>query len=182
MAASIITSVGGSAILVIGLSSWLGKVWASRILEADKLKYQSAFEEVKRYSEKQFHLYNDLWSSLCDLRIAGDKLWEEANTRNAHTFSRQLKLTRDIVQKSSLLIEDEHYEALTRLMDEFGNFNLGKARLLELRRNRFPLLDVPDTEVQRVIEQNGLKKEAYSHLLIQIERYFKSQMRGAFRP
>lgn len=85
LATSIITSLGGGTLIVFGLWSWLSKIWANKILEADKFKYQSvleevkvkhqsALDEVKRYSEKQFHLYNDLWSSLCDLQIAGDKL------------------------------------------------------------------------------------------------------------
>lgn len=76
------------------------------------------------------------------------------------------------------MIEDEHYSALRRLLEGFGNFDLGKARLLELRRNNFPLHDVPDAEIQRVIEQNRLTKEAYSTLLTEIERYFKGQIRG----
>src|SRR5215510_1088274 len=115
VASSILASVGGGALIVFALSSWLGKVWANRILEADKLKYQSALAVVNRYSETQFQLYNDLWSSLCDLRIAGDQLWEEANSHNAQKFAQQLQKTKDMVQKRSLLIEDEHYESLKRL-------------------------------------------------------------------
>src|SRR5215510_13537465 len=96
VASSILASVGGGALIVFALSSWLGKVWANRILEADKLKYQSALAVVNRYSETQFQLYNDLWSSLCDLRIAGDQLWEEASSQNARRFAQQK--TRDVVQ------------------------------------------------------------------------------------
>src|SRR5205085_9776844 len=126
-----------------------------------------------------FQHYNELCSSLCDLRISGNKLWEEANTTNARRFAQQLQKTRDIVQKRSLLIEDEHYEALKRLLEEFGDFDLGKTRLLELRRNQFPLHNIPDDEVQRVIEQNRLKKEAYSQLLTTLEYSLKRQLRGA---
>lgn len=178
LAASMLASVGGGAVIIFALSSWLGKVWANRILEADKVKYQSALEVLKRYSESQFHLYNDLWSSLCDLRIAGDSLWEEANSINARRFAQQLQKTRDMVQKRSLLIEDAHYEALKKLMQEFGDFNLGKTRLLELRRNQFPLQDLADHDVNRVIQQNRLKKEAYSKLLTELERSLKDQLRN----
>jgi hypothetical protein len=179
--ASMLASVGGAAVIIFGLSSWLGKVWANRILEADKLKYQSALEVVKRYSESQFHLYNELWSSLCDLRIAGDNLWDDANSINARRFAQQLQKTRDMVQKRSLLIEDEHYESLKRLMEEFGDFDLGKARLLDLRRNQFQLQDVPDHIVQSVIEQNRQKKEAYSQLLVDLELSLKRQLRNPGR-
>jgi len=178
LATSILASVGSGAVIIFAMSSWLGKVWANRILEADKLKYQHALQVVNRYSETQFHLYNDLWSSLCDLRIAGDSLWEDANSQNARRFALQLQKTRDMVQKRSLLVEDEHYEALKRLMQEFGDFDLGKARLMELRRNHFPLEDVPDHDVQRVIQQNHLKREAYSQLLTELEQSLKHQLRN----
>ena len=111
-----LAAIGGGSVIVLGFSSWLGKVWASRILEADRLKYQSQLETLKsdlssgveklkselslnleiskRFTEKQFHLYNDLWSSLCDLRITGDSLWERANTQNAKKFADQLKKRR----------------------------------------------------------------------------------------
>ncbi|HKB68744.1 MAG TPA: hypothetical protein VKC61_23075 [Pyrinomonadaceae bacterium] len=112
------------------------------------------------------------------MQIAGDHLWEEANTVNARRFARQLQKTKDMVQKRSLLIEDAHYESLKSLMEEFGDFNLGKTRLLELRRNQFPLQDVQDHMVQDVIEQNRQKKEAYSLLLVNLELSLKRQLRN----
>jgi hypothetical protein len=47
LAGAIIASVGGSAALILALSSWLGKVWANRILESDKAKYAAELESVK---------------------------------------------------------------------------------------------------------------------------------------
>jgi len=34
-----LSSVGGAVVIIAALSSWLGKVWANRILESDKAKY-----------------------------------------------------------------------------------------------------------------------------------------------
>jgi len=34
-----LTSLGGGGAIVVWLSSWLGKVWAARILEQDRRKY-----------------------------------------------------------------------------------------------------------------------------------------------
>lgn len=42
-------AVGGSAIIIWGLSSWLGKVWANRILEEDKFKYSKELESLHTY-------------------------------------------------------------------------------------------------------------------------------------
>jgi len=40
IALAIITSLGGSALLVLVFSSWPGKIWAVRILEKERAKYQ----------------------------------------------------------------------------------------------------------------------------------------------
>ena len=131
---------------------------------------------LKRYSESQFHLYNELWSSLCDLRITGDNLWERASKTNLRKFADQLKQTKDQVTKSSLLIEDDHYRLLKDLLNKFGEFRFGKIKLIELcGRSR---LEFADTEILRTIEQNRRAKERYSELLDQIEHSLRRQLRG----
>jgi hypothetical protein len=47
VALAIISSVGGGAVIVTWFSSWFGKVWANRILEADKHKYASELESLR---------------------------------------------------------------------------------------------------------------------------------------
>ena len=49
--AAIVLSFGVSGTVIFGLSSWLGKVWASRILEQDRLRYQGELERVKNELE-----------------------------------------------------------------------------------------------------------------------------------
>jgi hypothetical protein len=44
---AILASVGGAAAIIFAMSSWLGKVWANRILEKDKLAYSSELERLK---------------------------------------------------------------------------------------------------------------------------------------
>lgn len=41
-------SIGGAAFIILGLSSWLGKVWAARILEKDRLRYTKEMESIKQ--------------------------------------------------------------------------------------------------------------------------------------
>ena len=124
-------------------------------------------------------MYNDLWSSLCDLRIAGDDLWERASVANARRFAEQLKKTEEQVARSSLLIEDGHYESLKRLMEEFNRFRFGKAQLIDLRNRRAHTYGVNDEDIEFTIESNRETKEKYSNLLAQLEGSFKRQMRGA---
>jgi len=44
---AVIGSVGGSALIILALSTWLGKVWANRILEQDRFRYKSEIEQLK---------------------------------------------------------------------------------------------------------------------------------------
>jgi len=55
---AIIASLGGGALIVAAFSSWLGKVWANRILESDRAKYKTAIEILKSGLEKKIHEHN----------------------------------------------------------------------------------------------------------------------------
>ena len=51
LVSAFLASVGGAGAIIFGLSSWLGKVWANRILEADRVKYQTQLEVIKKVSD-----------------------------------------------------------------------------------------------------------------------------------
>lgn len=40
-------SVGGAGAIVFGLSSWLGKVWANRLMEADRAQHARELERIR---------------------------------------------------------------------------------------------------------------------------------------
>lgn len=89
IATAIIVSIGGAGAIILGLSSWLGKVWANRILEREKAEHSKEIEnyksrlelELQKYNylndkathiskkqyEKEFQIYIDIWDSLTDL-------------------------------------------------------------------------------------------------------------------
>ncbi len=53
VASAVIVSLGGGALLVFALSSWLAKVWANRILEREKASYAVEIETLRRtYGEE----------------------------------------------------------------------------------------------------------------------------------
>lgn len=198
-ASAVIASIGGSSILIIGLSSWLGKVWANRILEKDKLNYSSELEKVKsnyiteleeyksqlekskmqflRYSEHQFTLYNDLYRNLYDLKIAADKLWTKADFTNLKNFSKQLKTTTDMVGKSMLLIEDQHYRDLNRLMECFGNYQIGKSTLIEVRNKAEENTYLQMHDIEELIQKNRENMDNYNRLITEIGLELKEQIR-----
>ncbi len=45
--ASILASIGGAGFIIIALSSWLGKVWANRLLEADRDVHAQKLESLR---------------------------------------------------------------------------------------------------------------------------------------
>jgi hypothetical protein len=47
LASVIIASVGGAGAIIFGLSDWLGKVWATRLMASEKQKYAKDFESFK---------------------------------------------------------------------------------------------------------------------------------------
>ncbi|EKO3944675.1 hypothetical protein F7U70_003593 [Vibrio fluvialis] len=48
ISAGFLASVGSASAIILGLSSWLGKVWAQRILEQEKNKMAIGLETTKR--------------------------------------------------------------------------------------------------------------------------------------
>lgn len=97
IASAIIASVGGAGVIIIGLSSWFGKVWANRILENQKKEYQREIEsykcqlqeninKVNAINEKALHvskthydtefgIYKEIWTKLLECINSLNKLY-----------------------------------------------------------------------------------------------------------
>ena len=192
---SILVSLGGAGLIVMGMSSWLGKVWASRILEEDKNKYQTALEQLKsqyqldveknksvflRYSESQFSLYNTVWVALCDLEKSADQLWAAATRTYVKEFAKSLAEAKHEVRKGALIIEEEHYQSLLALFAEFEGFQFGKSKLLQLRRERERLDNLDEYEIRSVIDNNGEIRERFKVILDDVKSKFSSQLKGEY--
>jgi hypothetical protein len=89
-AGAVVLSVGGGGAIVLALSSWLGKVWASRILEQDRAKYAREIEELrsslertnrafqgeiektlfvtKTHFETEFKILREIWQRVSEVR------------------------------------------------------------------------------------------------------------------
>jgi hypothetical protein len=90
IAGAILLSLGGAGAIVIAAASWLGKVWANRILESDRRKYGKELERVRSdletsrrllqaeldkaihvhrvQFETEFRVLADIWAKLAVLR------------------------------------------------------------------------------------------------------------------
>ena len=76
VAGAIIASFGGASVILLATSTWLGKVWAAKILEKDRAKYSLEIEGVRKQASEQLALLTaqlDI-AKQAEIRIHSDKL------------------------------------------------------------------------------------------------------------
>lgn len=85
LVAAILVSVSSGGAIVLGLSGWLGKVWADRLIEREKANLaklvQSEFEQLRGTTERslfvhrtqfevEFKAYQELWAEIYEAVVA----------------------------------------------------------------------------------------------------------------
>lgn len=181
-----LASVGGAGAIILGISKYFGDFFAKKYEQKLIAKFQKEINDYQteldilkrttlRYSDKQFELYSILWSSLQNLKISADNLWERAISKNLADFSKQLRKTKIDIEKSSLFIEDGHYAELIKIISDFSEFEIGKQRLIDYRRNTN--LEGHLIEEQ-MIAGNQRVKTRYEELIILIKNDLKKQLKG----
>lgn len=195
---NVVGSIGGIGAIIVWSANWWGNRIAEKIsnaekakhdreLEQEKAKYNHELERIKaqlestkmmvvKYNEQQFVLYNQLWSSLFELRSIGDELWERAEKPKLVKFIKQLRLTKEEIEKGSLFIEDRHYLQLHEVLDAFSRYQDGKGRLIELRQ----LDDVQAYEIQQIVA-NRDHLDRYIALIQEIRNSFRRQLNVRIR-
>lgn len=199
-----IVSIGGSSVVIFALSKWFGNFLSTRLLdsynnkhekelEVIKTKYASELENTReelekaksmflRYSEKQFELYNDLWKVLLYTKRQADLLWQKADPNQIPSFSEQIRLTRNAISDNLLLIEEEHYEKLIQLIEQFEQFQFGKLKLIDIRiqieGGEQVQQIISKADAQNTINKNRRTKEKYDKLIMDIGKSFREQIKG----
>jgi hypothetical protein len=180
-----IAALGGGGAIILGLSNYFGQFLAKRYEEKIKAKFQNEINEYQsqldiikqttiRYSDKQFEHYSKLWSSLYDLKLLADDLWQQATPVRLERFSRQLRNTKTEIEKASLFIEENHYKELTETIKFFSEYQIGKSDLVNYRQaNNFD-----NQTVEQMIADNGAKKLAFETLILAVKADLKKQIGG----
>lgn len=57
MVAGVIVSIGGGGVIVFALSSWLGKVWANRLMQNEKAEHARALEALRNQLTNETESY-----------------------------------------------------------------------------------------------------------------------------
>jgi hypothetical protein len=148
LAAAFIASLGGGAFLVFAFSSWLGKVWANRILEGDKAKYANALEDLKtRYLqdtekyktslkksefifEKEYQAASEFVALLWSIHPTSehqDMDWDEACDQIAFSFDKHETTLRRFLAKHGAVLSKETRNLLGRCISlaADGKFRVG---------------------------------------------------------
>lgn len=56
---AVIVSLGGSAVIVIGFSGWLGKLWANRLMARETAKHAESLENLRKTLEQEIESYKN---------------------------------------------------------------------------------------------------------------------------
>ncbi|MFX4252023.1 hypothetical protein ACOL21_04160 [Aliarcobacter butzleri] len=140
------------------------------------------FSELKntkdRYNSKQFEIYNNLWTSLVEVKLSADELWDSVTKEKLVSFSKKVSQAKKSIEIASLLLIDEDYLELNRLLNDFNDFNLGKELLLKQIKTANKQSGLDNYIASNTIETNRKIKEDYDALITQLKEKFKSQIQG----
>ena len=124
--------------IIFGLSSWLGKVWASHILEKDKVKYKIQIDTLlqdlrtknskelfvhKVQFEKEFEVYKDLWGRVLHLARKGKqfRFIQTGNTKPPNEaysdYALAYKVLSDKVFSNQPFYEPDIFDLCKNLLD-----------------------------------------------------------------
>lgn len=176
-AITVIYSLGGPAVIILGLSSFLAKHLSKKDQERLKDELSRAKSQFVRYSEGQYKLYNSLWGVLMQTKTLADSLWEDAKPDKLPGFSEQIRLTRKAVMDNMLLIEESHFTNLDSLITEFEQFKIGKHKLINVYSMKAE--DLPDDQaVKRIVLANKKVKDGYTRLIMKVGSSLRDQIKG----
>jgi hypothetical protein len=189
-------SVGGSAAVFGLFGNFFTSIISNKINESQRaandrelarlqLNLDLLKSEKQRISDERFGIYSKLWGALQDLGTLGDMLWERVDLKTLDAFRKTLVTTRQEANRSRLVLKEPHFRSLCAALDVFSAYQVGKARLLEIRssvelKKRFReysnSAEEVEYQVQQQIRQNQAARASYKGLLEDIINDFRSQL------
>lgn len=70
VAFAIIISMGGGGAIIFALSSWLGKIWAQRIINKEELSNNYLLYSSQIQFEREYKIYSQIWLKMLDMKWA----------------------------------------------------------------------------------------------------------------
>ena len=130
-----------------------------------------------QFAKDQYQAYCSVWKNLLEVKLAGDSLWEEVNSKTLGDFADKLRKTEKMVEQGGIYFEENDRQALLAVLHVFMNFDSGKARLLDLEKQD-PMLNDKwiQGEFQKQIDANGKTKAEYGQILERIRISFRDKL------
>ena len=154
-----------TAPVIVGLSAWLGKIWAGRILEKDRARYQTNMETLlaalrttitkellvhQLQFQKEFEVYKELWVAALGLARAGSnfRMLQMGPQASPDEISLEIETSyarlRDAVFDNRPFYEPEVYEAAKAMLNGLGEVVRKRKQLERLEQG-----DMSDKKVEK---------------------------------
>jgi hypothetical protein len=127
-----VTLFGGYSVVMIGLSSFLGKLWANRIQNSEIERTQHKITELKAKLDSQMAVQ----ASRLESNVHVGKIQYE---REFNSYEEIWKEASSLLRKINLL--QLHLSSFEFYKKEFFSFGESKVKLEELGGSRFPFID-----------------------------------------
>lgn len=107
IAQAVLMALGGGGALVFALSSWLGKVWANRLMAKETAKYEGEIEHLKAQLQEQLD-------------------------RSSHTYRQKIELYKEVSDPIiDLVVKIEHNQGLqAKDLQDFDKARMSTMALL----------------------------------------------------
>ena len=109
VALAVLASLGGGGVIVVMLSSWLGKVWADRLMQGDRAKHSEELEKLRSNLEQS-------------QRLLQGEIEKTLFVTKTH-FETEFQILREIWQEVSLV-----RGSMSHLRPKFGIVDVGQSK------------------------------------------------------
>ena len=186
-AASLIISVGGGASIVWAMSSWLSKIWATRILEKESNQYKERLEKLIKVLEHKNHVNQvrfdaefEIYKDLCEItgRTINATYWlfpdgidriPEDSCKKTELFQKRFKLANDAVQKLgkySAFIPEDIYNLFKDLYHDC---------FLQIKTDESYIIHNPPSDPPvEIYQKTSTIMDSYATLQRKLREYLKS--------
>lgn len=138
IAFAIIMSIGGGGAIVFALSSWLGKIWAQRIINKEELLNNYLLYSSQIQFEREYKIYSQIWLKMLNMKIdilsldpILDTYYEDEKAHKKEYIKRRNKSAQSLnnlyeeIYSNAPFIDSDIYNALLEIAD------LSKKQLIE---------------------------------------------------
>ena len=198
IAAAVIASLGGGSFIVLAASSWLGKLWAGKLLEKEKAAYALELERLRHtYSEEISRVQAELQKSAFEHQTRFSWYHQQKAELIANVYSLINEVSEHVREMVSPLqygdddARREHEEATTDLYNRLAAEFFGKKIFLEKELcskiesilsalkeaiSRFKLSQGPRGDAKLWGEAYNTMDKKVPPLLAELEQKFRSML------